>query len=80
MTDGAEDIEIKKPIQVSAEIPYLTISGIQVGCCPLQLPRTCVIALKRCPTKVLKLQIRYLKISDKSGYTSVSASGPSGGV
>ncbi|KAK1927227.1 Mu homology domain-containing protein [Papiliotrema laurentii] len=39
-----EDIEIKKPIQVSAEIPYLTISGIQ---------------------------IRYLKISDKSGYTSL---------
>lgn len=41
-----DDIDRKPPIKVSFEIPYFTVSGIQV---------------------------RYLKIVERSGYTSVSS-------
>lgn len=54
----SEDMEAKPPIEVKFEIPYFTTSGIQVT----------PSLLSALSSSRGSLQVRYLKIIEKSGY------------
>ena len=66
--------ERKAPIRVKFEIPYFTVSGIQVSCDILGISYVSLYSL----SETLKLknpnacvQVRYLKIIEKSGYQAL---------
>ena len=70
---GERDDSWKKPISVKFEIPYFTVSGIQVRfhivkrlSAPSISPLTNKLA-----TVNPKRQVRYLKIIEKSGYQAL---------
>ena len=58
---AAEDIEGKPPIQVKFEIPYFTVSGIQV----------IFLIIISNQLFFLNSKVRYLKIIEKSGYQAL---------
>lgn len=73
----AEDAEARPPIQVNFEIPYFTTSGIQVDTetvlC-LSVSVSISISPARLPFVFLcdtRMQVRYLKIIEKSGYQAL---------
>ena len=78
----AEEDEGKPPIKVKFEIPYFTVSGIQVRFQPLEssffftrvdLTNKCII-LKTLLLRAFyasPFQVRYLKIIEKSGYQAL---------
>ena len=70
-----EDKKDKPPITVKFEIPYFTVSGIQVSasCMHAHLAHKAVLSLTPHHTRCAlpPTQVRYLKIIEKSGYQAL---------